>query len=285
MKTLLIAASSAWLAATAFAASTIDPAHPHAWGANIGWLDMQGDVANGTAVGQSYCAGYAWSANCGWICLGNGPTNGWRYSNASLADWGVNHDGQGRLSGYAWGANIGWINFEQTNGVPRVDLPTGNLSGHVWGENVGWISLNNAQAYVRTTTLSPGPDNDGDGIPDPWEYQTAEDTNTLFSGHDQDGDGAFDEEEYAADTDPMDGEDLLEIVSAQSLRGTNRTEWTVEPTRFYRLEQAAAATNGALWTDSGLGLMAPGPGATMARDAVDSTSRFYRVKAVVPLGQ
>ena len=75
MKILLIAASLLLPAAT-FAASTIDPAHPHAWGANIGWLDMQGDVANGTAVGQSYCSGYAWSANCGWICLGNGPTNG-----------------------------------------------------------------------------------------------------------------------------------------------------------------------------------------------------------------
>ena len=272
------------LAASVFAASTIDPAHPYAWGANIGWIDAQGDVANGAAVGQSYCSGQAWSANCGWINLGNGPANGWQYSNASGTDWGVNHDGQGRLTGYAWAPNVGWLNFEQAQGAPRIDLLTGNLSGYVWGENVGWISLNNAQAYVRTATLAPGPDNDGDGIPDPFEYQTAGDTNTLYSGHDQDGDGAFDEEEYMAGTDPLDDQEYLTLWG-QVLGSTNRVSWTVAPTRLYRLEHAGDITNGVPWTDVGLGLMAPDAGATMTRDQTPATTRYYRVKAVIPLSE
>ena len=287
MKILLIGASAALLAAATFAASTIDPAHPYAWGANIGWLDMQGDVANGTVVGQSYCSGYAWSANCGWICLGNGPTNGWRYSNSSVADWGVNHDGQGRLSGYAWGANIGWVNFEQTNGVPRVDLLTGNLSGHVWGENVGWISLNNAQAYVRTATLSPGPDTDLDGIPDAWEMQRAGDLTTLGGSY-ADGDDRSDVEEYYADTDPLTSEHFA-IVSVTEVAGINTVYWSSRPTRLYRVE----ATNGpppaaaGPWADVGGGLIGPpagSPSLATVQLGGDKT-RYYRVRAVVPLGQ
>ena len=80
---LIVVSSVVLLAAPAFGASTIDPAHPYAWGANIGWINAQGDVTNGAVVGQTYCSGQAWSANCGWINLGNGPANGWQYSNGS----------------------------------------------------------------------------------------------------------------------------------------------------------------------------------------------------------
>ena len=40
---------------------------------------------------------------------------------------------------------------------------------YAYGANIGWISLANAQAFVRTETLEPGPDSDGDGIPGAWE--------------------------------------------------------------------------------------------------------------------
>jgi hypothetical protein len=268
--------------------SNIDPAHHYAYGANIGWLETRGDVSHGAVLGQSYCTGYVWSANCGWISLGNGPTNGWHYSNAAADDWGVNHDGEGGLSGYAYGANIGWINFEQTYGAPTVDLLTGNLDGYVWGANVGWISLSNAQAYVRTASLDPGPDTDADGIPDPWEYEKAGDLSTLSGGgHDADSDGVTDVAEYPADTDPTLDTSLLEITAVQRMSNTNRLTWTIEPTRFYRVEQSAAITNNTDWADSGLGQMVPDPGGTMTRDVTDSavTTRFYGVKAVVPLSQ
>lgn len=287
MKTMLIALAVVLFAFAVRADSTIDPAHPFGYGANIGWINTIAETNNGAVLGQSFCTGYLWSANCGWISLGNGPTNGWRYSNESADDWGVNHDGVGNLFGYAYGANIGWIAFEQTNGQARVDLLTGNLSGYAWGANVGWIGLSNAQAFVRTDTLAPGPDTDDDGIPDPWEYKMAGNLTTLSGGgHDEDGDGVPDAGEYPSDTDPLSDLSLLEVTEVgRAGSESNRVTWTVEPTRFYQVEQASALTNGALWTDSGLGAMTPDPGSTMTREVADagSTAMFYRATAMVPL--
>ena len=73
----------------AYAGTTINAADRYAYGANIGWVDARGDITNGAALGQSYCTGYLWGADVGWIGLGNGPANGWHYSNASATDWGV----------------------------------------------------------------------------------------------------------------------------------------------------------------------------------------------------
>lgn len=266
--------------------TTIDPSHPYAYAANAGWLNAAGDVTNGAVIGQAYCTGYVWSANCGWICLGNGPTNGWLYSNASSNDWGVNHDGAGSLSGYAYGANIGWINFEQTHGRPHIDLWNGNLDGYVWSANIGWIGLSNTYAYVRTDSLDAGPDSDGDGIPDPWEYRMGGDLPTFTDGgHDEDADGVPDVEEYPADTDPTDPADMLAITNFQRQSDTNSLTWTIEQTRFYELQQATTLTAAAAWSDSGLGQMSPDPGPSMTREVVDpsATPRFYRVRASIPL--
>ena len=270
------------------AATTIDPAHPYAYAANAGWINAQGDITNGAVVGQAYLAGYLWSANCGWIGLGNVPTNRWRYANASVTDWGVNHDGAGQLTGYAWGANIGWITFEQTYGQPRIDLCNGNLSGYAWGANVGWISLSNAQAYVQTTRFDPGPDSDGDGLPDPWELAHTNTLNALNGGtHDQDRDGVTDAEEYAADTDPLNDADFLRIVSVSTSGSTNSLAWTSRPTRLYRLEATNTLVGTGAWTDVGPGLLGPPLVSPMTQtlSGVTATTRFYRVQAVMPLSE
>lgn len=175
-------------AACALADSTIDPSHPDAYGANIGWLNCEGDDTNGAVIGEFYCTGYVWSANAGWIGLGNMPANGVWYSNATSDDWGVNRDLQGNLSGNAWGANIGWITFETNYGKPRVDLATGNFTGYAYGANVGWIGLSNVHAHVRTASLDPGPDSDQDNLPDPWElYWFADLSHTSVEDFDRDG--------------------------------------------------------------------------------------------------
>jgi hypothetical protein len=268
------------------AGTTVDATHHSAYGANIGWFDARGDVTHGAVFGQAYCSGSVWSANCGWLGLGNGPTNGWRYSNASADDWGVNHDDAGRLSGYAYGANIGWVVFEQAFGRPRVDLRTGDLSGHVWSANVGWISLSNDMGRVRTT-LTAGPDQDGDGLADAYEYRY---TNSLavfsgLNGHDADGDGASDEAEAGADTNPSDPSDRLWIMSLDMAGGTNRIIWTARPKRLYRLEATNTLAGAGTWSDVGQGVLGPSDVSCLTQwvSAVSITTRFYRVQAIIPL--
>lgn len=266
------------------ATTTIDTIHKHGYGANIGWLNFQGDMTQGAVFGQAYATGYVWSANCGWISLGHGPTNGWWYSNASAGDWGVNHDGLGNLRGYAYGANIGWVAFEAT-GAPRIDLLTGNLDGYIYGANVGWISLSNQQAFVQTTHLDPGPDTDADDIPDPWEYANTGSLTNLAAGADFDHDFVPDDQEYQADTDPLNPASLLIVTGITQSNVFDFVTWTIEPTRFYRLEKSAKADNDVAWSDSGMGLLLPVPAPTLTGYAFEpfATSRFYRAKAIVPL--
>lgn len=276
-------------AAAALAGSTIDPARPYAYGQNIGWVNARPDGTNGAVIGQFYCAGRLWSANCGWITLGSGaPANGWSYANDSAADWGVNHDGEGRLAGLAYGANIGWIAFEQVRGFPRVDLRTGNLHGHAWGANVGWISLSNAQAFVRTASFDPGPDADLDQLPDPYEFKYAGSLTNLsgLAGRDTDGDGSTDLREARADTDPLDPLDSLRIVAFEAAGGGRRLAWTARPTRLYRVEATNAVGAGG-WADAGPGLLGPPAASPLERILTDAAgpARFYRVKAVVPLSE
>lgn len=272
------------LATAAGAASTVDVANRYAYGANVGWLDARANASNGAAIGQYFCTGYVWSANCGWIGLGNGPTNGWNYSNASAADWGVNHDCAGYLWGYAYGANVGWITFEQSWGRPRIDLLTGNLYGYVWSANLGWISLSNAQAFVQTDSFLPGPDADGDGLPDPWELGKAGNLTTLSGGaHDQDDDGSTDTEEYGADTDPLDDAEAFLITAYSQSAGT--LQWTTRSTRLYRVEstnQMPIGTSGA-WDafDAIYGPYSVSP-QEISLPGIPNATHVYRVKAVVP---
>lgn len=252
------------------AASTIDPAHRFAYGANIGWVDCRADGANGAVVGEYVCSGWIYSANCGWIGLGSGaPTNGVRYCNASASDYGVNHEPGGRLRGFAYGANIGWVAFE-SNGAPRVNLATGALDGCAYGANVGWISLSNAFACVRTASVRAGADADADAIPDAWEILRAGRTGWLGRSGDADGDGASDFEEYVADTDPLDSGDVLRVTDF-TVGDSMRVSWRPSPSRLYRLSGRAPGPAGeAEWsTDWATGgateVPLPGPEAGVMR--------------------
>jgi len=275
-----------FVACLSVAETTIDPNNKFAYGANIGWVNARGDVTNGAVIGQAFCSGFLYGANVGWIHLGNGaPSNHIAYANDSAADFGVNHDGQGNLTGTAYGANIGWINFEQTHGNPNVNLETGELSGYAYGANIGWISLSSAFAHVQTTTLDSGPDTDADGIPDAWEYVH---TNVLTvladGGTDSDGDGTSDVDEYGGDTNPFDPDDYLCITDFEVVTPTNRVTWTCKPTRRYTLQHSEALSNSMVWADTRSSFVPPsGPEITEEVGGVTDTSRFYRIKVVLPL--
>jgi hypothetical protein len=294
MKAQLLTTLWVGFVSVASAATTINAVDRFAYGANIGWIDWQGDVANGAVIGAFVCSGSIYSANAGWIQLGNGtPANGVRYQNNSPTDFGVNHDGAGNLRGYAYGANIGWLTFtnrDVTGAVydgPKVDLLSGRLSGFVWSANCGWISLSNEFAFVRTDTMDCGPDTDGDGIPDAWELQFAASLATLSAAGDNDGDGLTNLEEFESDTNPLDPSSNLRFQSIQKANAAEptRLEWVSAPTRQYRVRGSVEVGAPQPWPEVGLGLIAPDAGSTTIR-AIPATAdpiRFFLIEAIKPL--
>ncbi len=269
------------------AGTTIDAFNKYAWGANIGWLDWSGGAgrtATGAVISQYVCSGSIYSANVGWINLGSGsPANGIQYQNNSATDFGVNLDGLGNLRGYAYGANIGWINFE-SNGTPKINLITGQMSGDVWSASCGWISLSNAEAYVQTDTITPGP-LAPNGLPVAW-LQANFGTTNVNANADPTGKGMTIGQDYLAGTDPNNVHSILRITGGSfSSGGTSvALTWNSVPTRYYLLQKELNLPANA-WTDSGLGLISPSAGSTSTAGFTDMSvpMRFYRVEAVRPL--
>jgi hypothetical protein len=271
------------------AATSITPANHFAYGANLGWMDWRGDVANGAVIGEFVCSGYIYAANVGWIHLGDGtPANLIQYQNNSGTDYGVNRDGLGNLRGYAYGANIGWVNFENT-GAPRVDLLTGKFSGLVYSANCGWIGLSNAFAHVQTSFIAPGLDTDGDGVPDAWELTYTNSLTPFTASSDTDGDGISDLGEHISDTNPLDPNDYLHITLYATAPGpgneTNSLTWTSKPSRNYQLNARADLGDGTPWVDA-TEVFAPDPGLDTSRLLILSPQlpeRYFRVEAIKPL--
>ena len=89
--------------------------------------------------------------------------------------------------------------------------------------------------------------------------QASEMTPLEHAGHDFDGDTVEDQDEYPADSNPLDISDYLWITRAMQTNGgaNARLTWRSEPTRFYYVKTTEVLSNGAVWTDSGLGLVTP----------------------------
>jgi len=285
MKNLLCIALATYTMSVSACPTTIDNNHKSAYGANIAWLNFQGDGANGAVVTEDILAGHVWSANCAWINLGDGsPDSGPHYQNNSATDYGVNLDPVGNLSGFAWGANIGWLNFHPF-GQPKIDLLTGKFSGYIWSANCGWISLSNEFAYVQTTVIQRGADMDKDGLPDSWELRFARTLDVLDPKGDPDGDGLSNYQEALANTNPFDPSDALRITHlSRNERGGFDLKWQSQPTRLYRVSGASALGTPTSWQDL-LGLISPGPNNETAVQLPDSGSpqSYFRVEAVKPL--
>jgi hypothetical protein len=285
MKASHVIPALAALPLLARAATTIDPAHKYGWAGNIGWLNW-GDA--GVSVGSYVCSGYIWSANCGWIHLGGGaPANGIRYTNTSASDYGVNALEPAsvtlvaKLRGYAYGANIGWIHFEDS-GNPEISFVSGNLSGSAWSANCGWINLSDATAFIRSTTIDPGPDSDDDGIADPFEYEATDGCLTVLTATgDHDNDGQTDVSEYLAGTNPTSSASLFHVTSFTGENGTFTLTWTSPSARLYRI-----CRSDALFPDAWVTLVEDVPPAGESTDRTfedTAAQRFFRVEAYLPL--
>jgi len=268
------------------ASSTISSSDRFAYAANAGWIDFRTDADSGVRVDETFLSGYAYAANFGWIHLGDGsPENGHSYSNNSSTDYGVNLAVDGKLSGYAYSASIGWITFEQQWGQPVMNYSTGRFSGHAYAANAGWIALDTPSSDLAAASIAAPTDSDGDGISDAWERLQFGNLTSAHSATDADRDGATDLGEYLAGTEPDDSDSRLRIVS-NSFDTANRTAFltfTTAPNRLYLIQQGNDLQES--WTDSGLGLIAPDPGAKTSRTFVHPVARklFLRVQAHKPL--
>lgn len=256
---------------------------------NGGWIDGRWDEAapdgsKGVQVKEHILAGRAYAGSFGWLSMGGGsPDNGIRYSNKHQ-DFGVNLDlGSGKLRGFAYGANIGWVQFGD-RGNPRIDLSTGCFLGYAYSANCGWINLAPREGSIgwQTVSLGESADEDGDGLPDPWELDHAGDLTTLHGWADQDGDGQSDEAEYWAGTDPTDPDSQLSLWVAPT-DGDTGVFWTSEPTRLYTLFESKDLEN---WQPVPEAIGLPGdPGQMgLAFPHEGQKNRFWRVEAKLPFG-
>ena len=287
---LLLASASLTLSPHASAQTTIDPTLSYAWSANLGWTNWRPSSGQGASIGEYVCSGYVYGGNVGWINLGNGaPANGIQYQNNSGADWGVNYSpgaapGVATLRGYAYGANIGWINFEAV-GNPSVNMSTGQLYGYAYSANCGWINLGNSTTYVvKTNSIAPGADTNGNGIADAWELIHFGNLTTATAVSDSDGDGVSDLREYLEGSDPRNAADNLRITQLGNV-GTSGSvllnmTFTTTAARIYRIEMSGSLAS-PNWTDAGLGVFLPDSTPTTTRQVTGTgATQFFRVRAL-----
>lgn len=279
-----------WPTTEGRAQSTIDSSLAYGWSANTGWTNWRASVASGAAIGEFVCRGSVYAANVGWISLGSGaPANGIQYQNNSPGDYGVNYfatntPGVAILRGYAYGANIGWINFE-AQGNPSVNLINGQLYGYAYSANCGWINLGtNTTRVVRTDSIAPGVDTDGDGIADAWELLHFGNLSTATSTSDANRDGVSDLQAYLAGTSPLSGSGALRITGVSKTNSVGPVAlslaFTSTPARLYLIETSPTLIN-PTWTDSGLGTFLPDAGTTTIRQVNGAgAAAFFRVRAL-----
>src|SRR6476646_1252056 len=224
-KLLSVACSLVLLTTSNQGASTINATKAYAWGAHIGWTNWRPSSANGASIGRYICAGYIYGANVGWINLGDGsPANHIQYSNSYGTDFGVNftldpnNHGHGLLRGLAYSANVGWIKFEDS-GNPYIILSNRQLQGFAYSANCGWINLGDSSFFLKTDSIDPGIDSNGDGIADAWEYKNFGGT-SVNPNADPDGDGESNLSEYKSDTDPKNPNEV--VHSARQLNIATR---------------------------------------------------------------
>jgi hypothetical protein len=130
---------------------------------------------------------------------------------------------------------------------------------------------------------SPAPaDNDQDGLPDDWELAHGLNPEANDALLDLDGDGANNAHEFLAGTNPGDAASRLTLVLSLGQAGELVAEFTMQPSRQYFLE-AAAAVDGE-WRSMPGDVYQPTPGAISETIRVPlagpdtGKKRFFRLR-------
>lgn len=148
------------------------------------------------------------------------------------------------------------------------------------------LAANNFSAHLGAETrytytiIPPAADEDGDGMPDGWEWRFTGSLTNLQSGADNDSDGAGNLSEYLADTDPTSSNSLLTIESLGVTTDSLSIGWRGGTGASQFLDACAQLdAEGSNWYCIATN-PPPTPAATnLLLPAVGDAQRFYRLRA------
>jgi len=172
---------------------------------------------------------------------------------------------------YAYAANTGWTNL-RGDGANGAVIGRYYCSGNMYGANIGWIRLGsgtpaNGYCYANSSASDYGVNHDGEGNLRGYAY------------------GASDLQECAADTDPLNDEDCLRIVSIDQAGVSFTIVWKCQATRRYVVNtiEDLCGTSGWQTVTSPAFPSSGAENMTQTVGGASSTSECYKIEADIPL--
>ena len=150
----------------------------------------------------------------------------------------------------------------------RKAFPAGSVA-------VGGNANSSLSSYILVVRplIPPGPDADGDCLPDQWEVDRLGSTAPLPE-EDPDGDGQSNFVEFVAGTAPLDSSSFFAVVNIVSQSDEVTITWQTSPHRYYQVYCASSVLGP--WVRLGAALDATS--GALADNSYGIQQRFYRVE-------
>lgn len=128
--------------------------------------------------------------------------------------------------------------FDYAAGVVPISFTNRYIDSSLWLYPGGPIIPDNKHRFNfggegLATTLIPGADSDGDGIPDWWEFMYFNGITNAVAGWDEDGDAQHNYNEFRAGTDPTNPLSLFQIEASVMVGESMVLEWSSVSGRTY----------------------------------------------------